>query len=115
MATAYGTMIYVGVSGRTYVKDLYFGDTAGKPINFDNGSGASASSENNFLTPEAGAITDVIMASATAQTKLQVTANGAPSGDILRDSVHLASVAFRPRLNIPFAKAGVKIQLIELA
>lgn len=113
MAAAYGAVLLRGVSGRTYYKDIYLSDTANAFITFDSGSGASATSDNKTVPQENVFIEDVVVVTGTAKTKIQIVVNGAPTGDILRQTVHLSSVTFRPRLAIPVSK-GAQLQMIEL-
>jgi len=114
MAAQYGCMIAVGNSGRKYYKDLYLSDSAGAFANFDSGSGAASTSDNKWLAPENIMIYDVCLAAATGQTKTSVVVNGVNEGTILRNSLHLASVSFRPALAIPVA-SGAQIQLSQMA
>lgn len=113
MAAQSGMIILQGVSGRTYAKHVYFSDTANGFVNWDSGAGASATSDNQWTPPENVVIRDVVLAAATTKTLTQIVMNGQSSGDILLNSVYLASIAFRPPLAIPVA-AGTKLQAIQL-
>lgn len=114
MAATEGTAIFVGASGRTYVKDLYLDDVAGAPVNFDSGAGAAAASAEYTSIPEPNYLADVAVVTGAAQTKLHVTRNGVGSGNMLRQTMHLNTLALRPPLRIPFM-AGDIISLIQLA
>jgi len=117
MATPqYAVMQFLGLmSGKTYSKDVYVSDVAESRINFDSGSGASATSENFWRPPEPVLLTDYSQVTGTADTtKLQVTKNGIPTGDFLRYTVHLTSLNNRPRLAIGFP-AGSEISAIQKA
>lgn len=103
------------ISGRTYIKDLYFDDVVGALLNFDGGSGASATSPIDWRPPEPVRIRDIsIVTGLTDTTKLQLTRNGVPTGDILRYAIHLTTLAYRPVLNIPY-RAGQVVAGIQLA
>ncbi len=114
MAATEGTAVFTGRSGRTYVKDLYLDDVAGAPVNFDSGAGAAAASAESTQLPEQCVLSDVAIVTGAAQTKLQVTRNGISTGDMLRQTLHLNTLAFRPVLRIPFNPGDV-IALLQLA
>ena len=102
MAATQGTLIFRGRSGRTYVRDMYLDDVAAAPANLDSGGGASATSETFCTLPEQASLEDVSIVTGAAQTKLQVTRNGQPTGDMIRQTLHLNTLAARPHLAIPF-------------
>ena len=114
MAATTGTMTLIGRSQRTYTKDLYFSDVANGPANFDSGGGAAATSAEFTTIPEPCVLADVAIVTGAAQTKLHVTRNGVGTGNMLRHTLHLNTLAFRPQLRIPFL-AGDQIALIQLA
>ena len=114
MAATAGTATFIGRSGRTYTKDLYLSDTANGPVNFDSGGGAAAASAEFTTVPENCVLTDVAIVTGAAQTKLHVTRNGVGTGNMLRHTLHLNTLAFRPQLRIPFL-SGDQIALIQLA
>lgn len=110
-----GSMIFMGRSGRMYSKDVYVSDVAAALINMDSGAGASATSEKFWTPPEPVLLNDFSLVTGTADTtKLQVTRNGVPTGDILRYAIHLTTLNNRPRLNIPFIP-GDKVGALQLA
>lgn len=111
-----GVAIFYGLrSHKTYAKDIYINAVAGALINWDSGQGSSATSETFWTPPEPVALVDVALVTGIVNgTKLQLTRNGVPTGDIIRYGPHTDSVATRPRLNIPFA-AGDKIAATQLA
>lgn len=119
MAAQYGTAQFLAVQGRggiqkTYTRDLYFDDTAGNPVRWDSGAGATATSETSWTPSEPILLLDVCLAAATGQTKTQVNRDNQPTGNILRNSLHLASVVVRPQLRIPYG-AGQRIAMVQLA
>jgi len=114
MAAQYGTFVLKGFSGRTYSVDCYLDDTATNPVRFDGGAGATATSPTFWTSPELTCLIDVIIAAATGQTKTQLSRNNAPTGNILRNSVQLASVTVRPDLRIVYP-AGSQIMATQLA
>jgi len=114
MAAQKGIAKFVGVSGRTYAKQFYLSDSANGLVNWDAGNGAGSASPTFAILPEAAALTDVIIAAATTQTMTQVLRNNVPTGDILLNSVQLASIVTRPPIAIPFG-AGQMISMIQLA
>ncbi len=115
MAATNGTAQFIGLRTRqTYTKDLYLSDAAGALVNWDSGAGASATSEQSWIAPEPVVLSDVAVVTGAAQTKLQLLRNGVPSGDMLRQTVHLTTLANRPSLSILFTK-GDKIGMIQIA
>lgn len=112
----YASFLFVGLSsGMHYAKDAYVSDVANALVNFDSGAGAGTGSETFWTPPEPVMLVDYSMVTGTADTtKLQVTRDGVPTGDVLRYTVHLTSLNSRPRLNIPYG-AGQKIGCIQLA
>lgn len=115
-APEYGAFTFVGLaSGQTYAKDIYFSDVAASLIRWDAGSGASATSPEEWRPPEPVLMRDLaIVTGGTDTKKFQLTRNGVPTGDILRHSVHLNTLAFRPVLNIAFNQ-GDAISAIQIA
>jgi len=101
-------------SGKSYIKDVYLSDTANTPINFDAGIGASATSPLDVSFPEEVALTDFAVVTGAAQTKLQLSRGGVPTGDMLRHTLHLNTLAFRPQLRIGI-RPGVRFTAIQLA
>jgi len=114
MAATQGTATFIGASGRTYTKDLYLDDVAGAPVNFDSGAGASATSDTYTSIPEQCYLADVAIVTGAAQTKISVIRNGVPTGNLLRQTLHLNTLAFRPALRIPFLGMD-SITLVQLA
>ena len=115
-APQYGVITCIGLRTRqSYSKDMYHSDVANALVNFDSGSGAGTGSETFWTPPEPVVIRDyAIVTGMTDTTKLQITRNGIPTGDILRFGPHTDSVATRPRLNI-LVPPGMKLGAIQLA
>ena len=113
MAATNGTAIFQG-SRKTHIVDLYLSDTVNTPINWDGGAGASATSPEYWSPPEGVVLRDVSIVTGAAQTKLQLIVNGRPTGDMLRQTLHLNTLALRPPLSIPFP-AGCQISALQLA
>lgn len=113
MAASYGCARFIG-KGRVYYKDIYLDDTAGNRVNFDSGSGAGSASATDLVFREDVLLASVCIASATGQTKTQVLVNETPTGDIIRNALHLASVTNRPALGVPI-KAGLRLAMVQLA
>lgn len=109
-APRYGTLFYQGVqTQRTYAIDVYISDVVGASMNFDSGSGASASSDTFWIAPENVVLTDFSVATGlTDTTKISINANGVQTGNRLRYANHLNSLNNRPKLYVPF-RAGTKI------
>lgn len=114
MAASYGTITFLTALGTKFSKDIYLDDSAGAPIRWDEGAGAGAATATYYRAMQNLAITDLVIVSATGQTKTQVVMNGNATGNILRNSVHLASVVTRPLLGI-VVPAGTELKLIQLA
>jgi hypothetical protein len=111
----YGTMTFVGRSGTTYIKDIYVSDVDDAALRFDSGGGASATSETEWIPPENVILRDFSVVTGTQDTeKLRITRQGVPTGDILRYSIHLTTLAYRPVLRIPFLR-GQKVGAIQSA
>ena len=114
-APQYGTLIFRGQSGRTYVKDVYFSDVANASARFDAGAGAGASSETFVTFKEAVTLVDFsVVTGLTDTTKLRLTQDNVPKGDILRYSIHLTTLNNRPQLVIGFAP-GTRISAVQLS
>jgi hypothetical protein len=95
--------------------DIYVSDVNGAQVNFDNGGGASSTSETFVSFDEPVILEDYSQVTGTADTeKIRLTANGKPLGTTLRYGVHLTSLNNRPRLNIPF-RAGTRIGAIQIS
>jgi len=114
MAAQKGVLTFTARNGRKYSKQFYLNDTAGALATWDQGSGAGANSDNRIPAPDAGWITDIIIAAATGQTQTKVLRMGQATGDTLLNAVQLASVALRPPLAIPYMR-GQTIQLEQVA
>lgn len=114
MAAQYGCARFIGNSGRVYYKDLYFDDTAGNRVNWDSGSGAGTATATDLSFKEDVILASIALAAATGQTKTQVLVNETPTGDIIRNSLHLVSVTNRPGLGVPVQR-GLRIALVQLA
>lgn len=114
MAAQYGACVFVLQNGTTLEKDVYFDDSANAPVRWDAGAGAGASSDTGFQVPANCTLVDVCLAAATAQTKTQINVDNSPTGNMLRNSIHLASITTRPVMRVPF-RAGQKVTLIQLA
>lgn len=110
----YGTMVFRGLrTGKTYVKDLYVSDVLAALITFDAGGGAGAATPTAWKAPEPLILVDYAQVTGTQDTtKLQVTRNGVPTGDMLRYSIHLTSLNNRPALSIGFGQ-GVDVGAIQ--
>lgn len=114
MAAQYGTAYFKTRSGRSIIKDIYFNDTNAALVNWDNGAGAGAATPTDWSAPELMVLKDLVLAAALATpTKTQLCRNGVPTGDMLRNAVHLASVVTRPALTVFFAQ-GDRISFIQL-
>lgn len=110
----YGTMVFRGRSGRAYSKDMYVSDVNLALARFDAGAGASSTSETAWTPPEDVLLVDYAQVTGTADTtRVQVTRDAVPSGDVLRYTVHLTTLNNRPVLNIPFRR-GQRVGAIQL-
>ena len=115
-APQYGSIQLHGVrTKKTYAKDVYFSDVAGGALRWDDGAGAGATSGEAWRAPEPVILMDLsVVTGLTDTTKLQLTRNGVPTGDILRYSIHLTTLNNRPRLGIIFGQ-GDEITGLQLA
>ena len=100
----YGTAMFRGrQTGQLYPTDVYISDVAGAKLRWDGGSGAGAASDDFVTFNEPVVLEDFAMLTGTADTeKWRATANSKPLPHIIRYSVHLNTLATRPKLNIPF-------------
>lgn len=115
MAATQGTMIFHGlVTRKSHVVDMYLSDVADSLVNFDGGAGASATSPLSWEPPEPVVLVDCAIVTGAAQTKLQLARNNTPTGDMLRHTLHLNTLAFRPRLAIGFGR-GASVRAIQKA
>jgi len=114
-AATEGTAILLGVQSRkTYVVDVYLDDVADAPVNWDGGAGASATSPEEWIPPEAVILTDIAIVTGAAQTKLQLLRGNNPTGDMIRHTLHLNTLAYRPRLQIGWA-GGSRLRALQKA
>lgn len=113
MAAQSGTIIFRTPTGNKYL-NTYFDDTAGNKVRYDDGAGAGAATSTEYKPPFSGVVVDVVLAAATGQTKTQINVNGVPTGTILLNALHLASVVNRPPVGVGFV-GGAKIEMIQLA
>lgn len=113
MTAQYGVIVFQGVSGRRYSKQMYADDTAGHMIKIDAGGGA-LNGDTWWMPPEDVSMQDFCLAAATAQTQTQIMRDNAATGDMLLNSLHLASVTNRPFCNIGFRR-GVKAAFLQVA
>lgn len=115
MAATEGTAIFIGLQSRkTYVEDMYLSDTVNTVTNWNSGAGAAATSREHITFPEGVVLTDVAVVTGAAQTKLQIIVDGVPTGQMLRQTLHLNTLAVRPPLRIPFG-ARQEISMMQLA
>jgi len=114
MAAANAIFSFRGKSGQTYAISCYLDDSAGNPARFNAAGKAAAGSPTDWTPMEPVVLTDVVIAAASGQTMTQVTRNGQPTGDMLLNAVHLASINTRPPLRIPFG-AGMRVGAYQIA
>lgn len=111
----YGTMQFRSAGGELIPVDCYVSDVAGQKPRFDGGAGAGAASDDFVTFNTKVILEDFSLITGTADTeKIRLTANGKPLPHILRYSIHLNTLATRPKLNIPF-KAGTRISGLQIA
>jgi hypothetical protein len=113
MAAANGIATFIGAR-ETYHVSIYFDDTAGNRVLFDNSRKAAAGSPNKWNPPETVTLIDFLMGAASGQTTTQLLRNGTPTGDYLLNAVHLATVVTRPAMRKIFA-AGAEVSAVQLA
>jgi len=114
MAASSATFNFVGRSRKTYAVSAYLDDTAGHLVTFSVFGKAGATSETYWQPPEAVRLHDVVIAAATGQTHTQLLVNGAPTGDMLLNAIHLAAINTRPQLNLIFSP-GYRIGAVQIA
>ena len=111
----YGSMVFVGASGKTYSVDKYVSDVNAGLTNWDGGAGAGASSPTYWVAPENVTLVDYAQVTGTADTeKIRLVANGKPTMHVLRYGVHLTTLNSRPKLAINF-RAGTQISCIQIS
>lgn len=115
-AAQFSVFQFIGLnSGQTYNVDAYISDVANALVRFDAGSGSSATSPTEWIAPEPVSLVDVALVTGlTDTTKMDIVRANASTGNKLRYAMHLTTLAFRPKLNIPFA-AGAKVSAVQLA
>lgn len=113
MAVQNGTLIFKGVSGKTYSVDLYIPDAVATNTTF-NGSGLAGSTSNNYWnTPEAGFIIDVSATGAPTAKGAIVTVDGAQkTNTCIRWANQLNSLATRPKLALPIS-GNVQLGMLQ--
>lgn len=115
-APEFGVFTFQGLqSGRIYNVDVYYSDVADALINWDGGAGASATSPDSFTAPENLLLIDIaIVTGGTDTKKLQILRNNQPTGDFIRHTTHLTSVALRSPIRLGFAR-GTEVRAIQKA
>lgn len=115
-APQYGQYLFRGLrSGKTYTVDAYHSDVAAALVRFDAGAGSSSSSPTEWVAPEDVILEDYsIVTGMTDTTKAQLQRNNNPTGDVLRYSLHLTTLALRPRIRIGF-RIGQNFRATQLA
>lgn len=115
-APQYGVATFLGLStNRSYSKDIYCSDVANAFVNWDGGTGASATSPTDWIPPESVRLIDfAIVTGMTDTTKVQIVRGASVTGDHLRFGMHLVTLTKRGIVNLDFP-AGQKIQLIQKA
>ncbi len=112
-APQYGALIFQG--SRTYQVDMYASDVANAPLRFDEGAGASSSSQTFWTPPEPVVLVDVfIHTGMTDTTRVRLTANGSPLQTIIRYAAALDTSNARAKLSLGF-NAGTRVGGIQLA
>lgn len=102
-------------SGLSYSKEVYLSDVVAALTNWDAGQGSSASSPDEWRPPEPVVLVDFsVITGLTDTTKIQITRNGIPTGDVLLYALFLSSLNSRPSLAIGFG-AGDVIRSNQLA
>jgi len=110
-----GSLIFEGSSGMRYTKEIYISDVAAANITLNGGAGAGTGSPTKWTAPEWIALVDASIVTGTAETtKIQLTRDGVPTGDIVRYANHLTTLNNRPRLGVVFAP-GSEVGAIQLA
>jgi len=110
----YGTAIFRGMSGRKYIKDFYVSDINSALFRWDAGGGASATSPTDWRPPEPVVLVDLSIVTGCIDTsKAVLTRNGMPTGDIIRYTIFLTTLANRPTLNIPYL-AGDQVTAMQM-
>jgi hypothetical protein len=112
----YGQMIFLGAKTKqTYPVDIYVSDVNAALVRFDNGAGASATSETFITFNEPVVLKDYSMVTGTADTeKLRLLANNTPTNMVLRYVPHLTTNSNRPPLNIGFGQ-GTRISAFQIS
>lgn len=114
MAAQNGVFHFVGRSRATYSVSAYFDDSSGNPVRFSQAGKAGATSPTDWTPCEPVILVDVCLAAASGQTTTQLVRNGQPTGDIILNAMHLASITTRPHLTIGFNPTN-KVGAFQLA
>jgi len=104
----YGTAVFKGLqTGQTYAVDFYVSDVVGAPVQWDNGTGAGASSGPFWKAPENVALVDLSIATGpTVMVGLIPTSDGFPiGGQRFRIANFLNTLATRASLSLGFRQA----------
>lgn len=108
-----GSMVFVGMSGMTYTKQVYISDVNNALLRWDAGAGAGSTSPQDWMPPEPVMLTDFSLVTGTVDTtSLQLVRNSIPTGDFLQYTLHLNTNPLRPQLRIPFGM-NQRVQAIE--
>jgi len=111
----YGTAVFKGLqTSQTYSVDFYVSDVVGAPVQWDNGTGASATSGPFWKSPENVALIDLsIVTGPTVMVGLIPTSDGFPiGGQRFRIANFLNTLATRASVALGFAR-GKNIGMIQ--
>lgn len=111
-----GSVQFVGLRTRqSYSKNIYCADAVNLLVHWDAGQGASATSPEYWIAPEPVMLTDIsLVTGMTVTMKVALGRNGILTGDMFEKTIHVSTIAQRPRLMLVFNQ-GDQIQLTELA
>lgn len=110
-----GFLRFVGKSKKPYNVDLYASDVVNGKVNFDDGAGASSTSETFWVPPEDVVLVDMGIHTGMTDTKMiRITRGGVPLGNTLRFAAQLDTSNARQPLAIGYRK-GIHVGAIQFA
>jgi len=113
MAATAGTFFFKTKAGVGLCIDVYVPDAVGGEITFDNGSGAGSSSPTFCTFGEDVVLVDASFAAAPTATRVRLTANGAPTRQVIRYGSHAYNLNNRPAISVPI-RAGTRLGGVNL-
>jgi hypothetical protein len=113
MAASAGSIVAVGVSGKTYTADVYIPDATGTLLTFNAAGLAASTSPSELRFPENVVITDITTAAAPTAVGAAFKVNsGVLFGGTIRWADRINTLSTRHKMSIP-VPAGAALSALQ--